>query len=182
MTPFFDPVARFTPSEYRCKFVEHAWEAAAYGRLRRDVFCGEQGIFDDDDRDAIDDFAKPIVAVSMLGVAADDVVGCVRIDEREPGVWFGSRLAVRPDVRGAAPLAAQLIRKAVRSAHALGCHRFLAHVQRRNVRLFRRLHWEKLDEVLIHGRPHALMQADLEHYPALLPSRPLEVLLRPAAA
>lgn len=182
MIPFFDPVPRFTPSEYRCKFVEHGWEGAGYRRLREAVFCDEQGLFRGDDRDEIDRRARPIVAVSIWGVAADDVVGCVRIDEREPGVWYGSRLAVRPDMRGAAPLAAQLIRKAVRSAHAAGCERFLAHVQRRNVRLFRRLHWRPLGAIDVCGTPHELMEADLAHYPPHDPAVPLEVLLRPAAA
>ena len=31
--------------------------------------------------------------------------------------------------------------------------------------LFRRLHWQTLDEIEMHGRPHHLMQADLRHYP-----------------
>jgi putative N-acetyltransferase (TIGR04045 family) len=53
----------------------------------------------------------------------------------------------------------------VSSAHAIGCRRFLAHVQSQNVPLFRRLHWNVLAEETLLGRPHHLMQADLNHYP-----------------
>ncbi len=74
-----------------------------------------------DDRDAIDEVAIPIVAVSMLGVAADDVVGTVRIHEAEPGAWWGSRLAVAADYRKVGALGAALIKLAVSSAHARGC-------------------------------------------------------------
>jgi putative N-acetyltransferase (TIGR04045 family) len=62
-------------------------------------------------------------------------------------------------------LGATLIRLAVSSAHARGARMFLAHVQGQNVPLFRRLHWSILKEETLHGRPHALMQADLDHYP-----------------
>ncbi|MFP3534813.1 GNAT family N-acetyltransferase, partial [Burkholderia sp. SIMBA_042] len=65
------------------------------------------------------------------------VVGTVRIHESEPSVWFGSRLAVHDAFRGHSRIGATLIRLAVSSAHALGCRRFLAHVQSQNVPLFR---------------------------------------------
>jgi putative N-acetyltransferase (TIGR04045 family) len=53
----------------------------------------------------------------------------------------------------------------VSSAHARGCTLFLAHVQAQNRPLFERLHWRHLRDLTLHGRPHALMQADLHHYP-----------------
>ena len=182
MAPFFDACPPFRPSEYRCQVVQNRWEGRAYRALRRQVFCGEQGLFRDDDGDAIDAHATAIVAVSLLGVSVGDVVGCVRIDEREPGVWYGSRLAVSPGARGAAPLAAHLIRKAVCTAHAAGCRRFMAHVQRPNVRLFRRLHWERRGPLTVHGHPHELMEADLTHYPACDAQQAFEVLVRRGAA
>lgn len=172
---FFDPSPPFRPCAHRCQIARTRWEVQAARALRRRVFCQEQGLFGDDDTDAIDARAIPIVAMAMLGVAAGDVVGCVRIDEREPGVWWGSRLAVDPASRGAAPLAAELIRKAVCTARARGATAFFAHVQRANVRLFQRLHWDRLEKLDLHGRPHALMQADLAHYPALEPSRPIDI-------
>ena len=113
------------------------------------MFCAEQGLFRGTDRDAHDDAAEPIVAVSYAAGMADEVVGAVRIHEEAdaPGVWYGSRLAVARDWRGVPDLAAGLIRCAVTTAHARGCHTFLATVQRQNVPLFRRLRWRSLREV-----------------------------------
>lgn len=160
-----EPTQAFRAAEYQVKFATCPWEKDRAHTLRRAVFCEEQSIFHGDDRDAIDDVAIPIVALSMLGVVADDVVGAVRIHQPEPGVWWGSRLAVHRDYRKIGALGATLIRLAVCSAHAMGAHIFLAHVQAQNELLFRRLHWRVLDEVDIHGKPHLRMQADLAHYP-----------------
>ena len=82
----FDSFAPFSPSEFRVKFAASRWERDGAYALRRTVFCEEQGLFGDDDRDAVDDYAITIVALSMLGVAADTVVGCVRIHEEAPGI------------------------------------------------------------------------------------------------
>jgi putative N-acetyltransferase (TIGR04045 family) len=60
-----------------------------------------------------------------------------------------------------------LIRLAVCTAHAHGCHTFLAQVQSQNAPLFRRLHWQTLAEIEVHGLPHHLMQADLAFYPPI---------------
>ncbi len=102
-----------------------------------------------------------------FGVVSQEVVGTVRIHEAEPGVWWGSRLAVAADYRKIGALGTSLIRLAVSSAHARGCRRFLAHVQSQNALLFRRLRWATLAEVTIHGRPHHFMQADLAYYPPI---------------
>ena len=161
----FEPFPMFLPSEYRVKFATEAWEKREAVKLRRQVFCDEQGIFAGDDRDAIDDIAIPIVAISSLGVAPEDVVGTVRIHEAEPGVWWGSRLAVAASYRRIGAIGSSLVRLAVSSAHARGCTKFLAHVQSQNAPLFQRLHWSTIAEVEFHGRPHHFMQADLDHYP-----------------
>jgi putative N-acetyltransferase (TIGR04045 family) len=161
----FEPFSPFQASAYQVKFVTETWERRAAAALRRQVFCEEQGIFEHDDRDALDEMAIPIVALSMYGVAADAVVGTVRIHEAEPGLWWGSRLAVASEYRRAAALGAALIQLAVCSAHARGCRRFLAHVQSQNALLFQRLHWRVLEEVELHGRSHARMEADLSFYP-----------------
>ena len=157
--------APFSPTEFRVKFCASRWEREGAYALRRAVFCAEQSLFDGDDRDGVDDYAIPIVALSMLGVAADRVVGTVRIAEEEPGVWHGSRLAVARDFRRVGAIGATLIRLAVSSAHAMGASAFLAHVQAQNGPLFREMRWRTLDEVQLHGRPHLKMQADLAHYP-----------------
>jgi len=150
---------------YRIGLATERWELHGCARLRREVFCDEQHLFAGSDRDAHDDVAHPIAAVSYAMGMADEVVGTVRIHEEQEGVWFGSRLAVAREWRGVSGLSSGLIRAAVCTAHARGCHTFLANVQRQNLPLFRRLHWRSLGEIELCGRPHHLMQADLDFYP-----------------
>jgi putative N-acetyltransferase (TIGR04045 family) len=165
----FDPYPPFMASDFQIKFATDAWERRGAAQLRRIVFCQEQGLFNGtDDRDGVDEVAIPIVAVSLLGIAAGDVVGTVRIHQPEPGVWWGSRLAVAADYRRVGALGAALIRLAVSSAHARGCRNFLAHVQAQNVPLFRRLNWTTLEEVELHGMKHHRMRADLNAYPPIM--------------
>jgi putative N-acetyltransferase (TIGR04045 family) len=161
----FEPIKPFFASGYQVKYATEAWERRGAAALRRAVFCREQGLFREDDADEVDKIATPIVAVSMLAVTADAVVGTVRIHEESPGLWWGSRLAVAADHRRLSALGTALIRLAVSSAHARGCTRFLAHVQSQNALLFQRLHWRTLDIIELHGRPHHRMEADLDFYP-----------------
>lgn len=155
----------YMPASYTIKWITLPWEAREAYKLRRAVFCVEQGIFPGDDRDEIDDRAQLLVAVSCVGGMPEQVVGTVRIHEDEPYVWTGSRLAVHAAFRRHGKIGATLIRLAVSSAHALGCRTFLAHVQSQNAPLFHSLHWTTLSEELMHGRPHHLMCADLGFYP-----------------
>ncbi len=186
----FDTYAPFTPPDFLFKLARTSREMAGYWHLRRQIFCEEQGIFQESDRDGVDETAIPIVCETLLAGMEDAVVGVVRIDEREPGVWHGSRLGVAaayrsvkrlspgvavrnglPIYRGLGALGAGLIYKAVSTAHALGCREFLATVQHQNARFFQRLHWERLDEVELFGLLHVRMRADLRHYrPAALVS------------
>ena len=163
----FETFPDFLPAEYRVKFGTEAWEYREAAALRRRVFCEEQKIFAGDDRDAIDQVAIPIVALSSYAVATQEVVGTVRIHEVEPGIWWGSRLAVAAEYRKISALGTSLIRLAVSSAHARGCRRFYAHVQSQNAPLFRRLNWDTIEEIVLHGRPHHFMRADLRHYPPI---------------
>lgn len=160
-----EPFAPYHASEFQVKFATSDWERGQARALRRAVFCEEQQIFVDDDRDAIDEYAIPIVALSMMGIAADRLVGTVRIHEPEPGLWWGSRLAVDQEFRKIGALGATLIRLAVSSATAMGCHTFLANVQVQNGLLFRRLHWDIVEEFEIYGKAHLRMKADLAYYP-----------------
>jgi putative N-acetyltransferase (TIGR04045 family) len=177
----FEPFAPFLPAEYRIKFAASRWEREGALALRRAVFCDEQQLFPGDDRDAVDDYALPLVALSMLGVAADRIAGTVRIHEEAPGVWHGSRLAVAPEFRRIGAIGATLIRLAVGSARAMGAQEFLAHVQAQNGPLFHQMHWRTLDEVELHGRPHLKMRADLSQYPPCLAPEVGYVALRKAA-
>jgi putative N-acetyltransferase (TIGR04045 family) len=63
-----------------------------------------------------------------------------------------------------------LISEAVSTANGWGCKRFLATVQEANARYFEHHHFRCLQALSLHGRPHFLMQADLERYPAELSS------------
>ncbi len=155
----------YQPTGYLVREACQAWERREALALRRAVFCIEQGLFAGDDRDALDDQAQLLVAMACSGGLPDQVVGTVRIHEKAPGLWWGSRLAVHPSFRSQGHLGATLIRLAVSRAHAQGCHTFLAHVQAQNVPLFRKLHWQALRDVTLHGRPHCEMQADLAVYP-----------------
>jgi putative N-acetyltransferase (TIGR04045 family) len=161
----FEASTPFVASEYLVKYATEAWERHGALALRRAVFCQEQHVFANDDRDGIDEVATPIVALSMLAVTADAVVGTVRIHEESPGLWWGSRLAVAADHRRVGALGTALIRLAVSSARARGCTRFLAHVQSQNALMFQRLHWQTLEIVELHDRPHHRMEADLDFYP-----------------
>jgi putative N-acetyltransferase (TIGR04045 family) len=142
------------------------WEYAACHALRRQVFCVEQGIFPLTDRDAIDDVASVLAAVSTVAGMDDDIVGTVRIHEQRPRVWVGSRLAVAGAHRNGGGIGTTLIRLAVCLAHARGARRFLAHVQSRNAALFHALNWHTIAEEELHGHPHHVMEADLACYPA----------------
>ena len=155
----------FRPCEFRVSWAATAWQREQAHALRRAVFCVEQGIFLGDDRDAIDAHAQLLVAQACVAGMPDEVVGTVRIHQAEPGLWWGSRLAVHAAFRHHGRIGATLIRLAVSSAHAQGARRFQAHVQAQNVPLFQKLHWQALGSETVHGRAHERMQADLAMYP-----------------
>ena len=178
-------IPEYQPCDFMYRVASPGSEMASFWQLRRQIFCGEQDIFRDTDKDQYDEAMIPLICSAMLAGMEDRVVGCVRIDERVPGVWWGSRLGVDRDfrnlrcispgvaVRNRQPafyakrsIGAGLIFKAVSLAHSLGCHTFLAHVQPQNVTFFRRLHWRVLGEVELLGIVHTKMSADLRYYPA----------------
>jgi len=161
-----DPSTFLSP-EFTIRAASSAWERAGAAALRHQTFCVEQRLFERHDRDAVDAVALPLVALSTIAAELDRVVGTVRIHQPEQGLWWGSRLAVAPSHRRVGRLGAELIRLAVSTANGRGCRQFLAHVQSQNVPLFRRLHWQVLEEVTLHGAPHARMQADLAFYPPI---------------
>jgi putative N-acetyltransferase (TIGR04045 family) len=153
---------------FRIQWASDPWMDRQAHALRRQVFCGEQGLFHGDDLDDIDRHepsVRNLVALSCLAGQADEVVGTVRIHRAAPGTWWGSRLAVRHAWRQHRGLGSTLVRLAVCSAQAFDCDEFLGHIQAQNVPLFERLGWRALEEREIHGTPHALMRADLDRYP-----------------
>lgn len=180
---FFERFEAYCPQDFVLRIAESEADLRGFWNLRRRIFCEEQGIFQETDRDEFDAKMMPIVCKTLVAGMEDLVVGVVRIDEREPGVWFGSRLGVDEDFRrvrrmspsvsvrsrqpvhmGFGAIGAALIYKAVSTAHALGCREFYATVQEQNARFFQRLHWTPLETLELWGRPHVRMQADLAHY------------------
>ena len=168
---------------YSFKLALSSTDVADYFSLRKQIFCEEQGLFDQHDRDDLDTHAYPIVAVCHQENEPDRVVGVVRIYEAEDEVgdrlWYGGRLGVHPDFRRVGRIGKGLIQKAVTTANTWGCDRFLATVQQQNVRFFTRLHWNSLEEITILERPHHLMQADLDFYPPTDQRRPNLATLLP---
>ena len=163
----FEPFPEFLPSEYRVKFATEPWERRDAAALRRRVFCDEQKIFSGDDRDATDDVAIPIVALSSFAVVSQEVVGTVRIHRAEPGVWWGSRLAVAgslPPSLGARHLADPPRRLFGPCARLQALLRPCAGAERAAVSP------AGLDDArgeVLHGHPHHFMQADLGRYPPI---------------
>ncbi len=133
-------------------------EIEEYLRLRHEVFVSEQGIFPVSDRDVHDDRAIPIIAL-----AAGAVAGVVRCYPRGSGVWYGGRLAVRPEFRSGVNIGGLLVRKAVELMRARpDVRRFLATVQFQNVRFFQRIGWIRLGKPFcLRGKKHQIMEKKL---------------------
>jgi putative N-acetyltransferase (TIGR04045 family) len=171
--PWGKPLRAQTAQRITAEIAREAWQIAAYFRLRSEIFAAEQGLFEGSDRDEHDAHASAIVAQGEIAGMPDAVVGVVRIyrapNEGEDN-WFGGRLGVAHAYRRVGAVGTALITEAVSTAHAWGCRRFLATVQDANLRYFEHHHFRRLEAVQILGRPHVLMQADLERYPARLSS------------
>jgi putative N-acetyltransferase (TIGR04045 family) len=137
-------------SNYLFKLAHTQPEIAEYFALRRKIFVEEQALFQNDDVDALDAIAHPIIAVEADAPSLE-VLGVVRIYEPEPCLWYGGRLGTHPDRRKGWQIGKGLITKAVTTAN----------------------HWDSLEEIEIRGIIHHLMQADLDYYPANDEIRPL---------
>lgn len=147
-----------------------AVQTAAYRAIRRDVFVAEQGIFDADDSDRIDDDPRTIVLVCVDDVG--QVLGGVRlapaVEDRDIGWWTGSRLVVRRDARGAGGIGSALVREACATALQHGVLRFEATVQERNEPLFTHLGWQTWGRTEIGGAPHVRMRWPIDRIQQLV--------------
>ncbi|WP_256009395.1 MSMEG_0567/Sll0786 family nitrogen starvation N-acetyltransferase [Desertivirga xinjiangensis] len=183
-----------SPQPYKANYItfdfaREKWQLNQYWELRTKIFCQEQQIFSESDKDEIDDKALPIIAECSYGGQLDQVVGVVRIDEREPGIWWGSRLGVAEQYRQMSRfntfglfntshpvhpftmnLGGALIYKAVSTALAFGCQEFYAYVQEQNVNFFSRMHWKSLGTEDLFGRTHHFMRCELDFYAPSQPS------------
>lgn len=134
-------------------------ELAVALKIREDVFVREQRLFDTSDLDENDPLSTHII------VKCDDqIVGTVRVfpEKDGPNHWVGGRLAVRKKHRDN-HVGSLLVKEAMRYVKERGCTRFTAHIQEQNVVYFSLLGWKTVGPVEIyHGKPHRLMQADLD--------------------
>ena len=138
-----------------CKPVATTQELQEAYKIRDEIFVKEQKLFSKSDRDAYDSRAIHIVAL-----LDNEVVGTVRVYERDSGVWFGSRLAVRRPFRG--KVGGMLVQKAVETVKERNATRFLAYVQLPAVPFFRRRRWKSVGKPEVyHGELHQLMEVQL---------------------
>jgi predicted GNAT family N-acyltransferase len=131
-------------------------ELAAALALRIDVFCGEQGVTFEGDRDGLDD-----EAVHLVAVEGDEVVGTCRLLIEPGGTARFGRLCVRPSARGTG-VGGLLLAEAEREARAAGARRIGMHAQTDALSLYRRAgfrpYGERFDE---EGIEHLGMEMDL---------------------
>jgi putative N-acetyltransferase (TIGR04045 family) len=115
------------------RLARDAAEVAAALELREDVFCDEQGVPLEADRDGLDDRALHVVALNDAG----ELVGTCRVLlDADAGARFG-RLCVRRDARRRG-LASALLEEAERQARAAGADRMTLHAQTGALDLYRR--------------------------------------------
>jgi putative N-acetyltransferase (TIGR04045 family) len=124
-------------SGFRVHIAHDSREIAAALALREEVFCVEQGVPLDADRDGLDDQAIHVVAVEEHGALA----GTCRVVLEGPGSARFGRLCVRRDARGLG-LAAALLAEAERQATAAGARRMVLHAQTSALSLYRRAGYE----------------------------------------
>lgn len=162
-----DQFSEFKSAHVRVRVAKSKWEKQGYYDLRKRTFALEQKILPEEEKDAQDFRAIPIVALSSSWSIGDAVVGAVRIYELadEPGTWYGGRLCVARKYRGHLSIGKALINEAVSRAIDLGCTKFLANVQKQNETYFKNVHWKTVEEIEVAGRPHVHMEADLPSYP-----------------
>jgi predicted GNAT family N-acyltransferase len=131
-------------------------ELAAALALRIEVFCGEQGVAFDGDRDGLDD-----AAVHLVAVEDDAVVGTCRLLIEPGGTARFGRLCVRASARGTR-VGALLLAEAEREARAGDARRIGMHAQTDALALYRRAgfrpYGERFDE---EGIEHLGMEKDL---------------------
>lgn len=171
--PWGRSIRPFCPRNVVAQLASEPWQVAGHYRLREEIFCGEQGIFPASDRDRHDAFGLPIVALCQIAGVDQEVVGVVRIYPVGEQTWYGGRLGVRKSHRRVGAIGTALITCAVSTAHARGCHKFLATVQPQNVKYFERHDFARVEEIEVEGRAHWLMEARLDSYPKELSTSPI---------
>ena len=146
-------------SEYEFKIIDSDKELEEYFKIRNEIFVIEQKIFPETD---IDEYDKDAIHIAAVQKSTGKMVGAVRCYNPEENTWVGGRLSAATGFRNGR-VGYNLVRFAVQSVKARGCTKFLAYVQPQNVKFFQRLDWNPVGELFSHhGKPHQLMEADLE--------------------
>ena len=123
--------------------------------LRERVFCGEQGVSREADRDGRDPEATHIVAV-----ADGDVLGTCRLVFRGDVARLG-RLAVEQDARGRG-VAGAILTEATRVAQSAAADRISLHAQTYAMELYLRDGYEAAGEPFVEeGIEHVAMEKRL---------------------
>ncbi len=139
-----------------CRMVRTEQEKEQAFRVRNLVFVKEQGLFESSDLDEFDGDALHIVAECN-----NTVVGTVRVYRESPELWMGGRLAVLKEYRNG-NVGSVLVKEAMKSVKSRGARCFLAFIQSKNVRYFKRLGWKPVGPMsLRHGVFHQKMEANL---------------------
>jgi predicted GNAT family N-acyltransferase len=130
-------------------------ELAAALELRSRVFCGEQGVAPEADRDGRDHEAIHVVAVEQ-----GRVIGTCRLLFRGRGARLG-RLAVEPDARRRG-IGGAILREAARTARESGASEIDLHAQTYAMALYERDGYTPRGEEFIEeGIPHVSMRKHL---------------------
>jgi predicted GNAT family N-acyltransferase len=123
--------------------------------LRERVFCGEQGVTPEADRDGRDPEALHLVAVD-----GERLVGTCRLLFDDGVARFG-RLAVEADARGHG-IGAALLAEAERESRTAGAARIRLHAQTAARSLYERGGFEVAGEEFVEeGIPHVTMEKPL---------------------
>jgi predicted GNAT family N-acyltransferase len=132
-------------------------ELSAAIALRDEVFCGEQGVTAEADRDGLDPEALHLIAVDEAG----EVVGTCRMLIEPGGTAKFGRLCVRASVRGTG-VGGALLRVAEDEARAAGARRVGMHAQTGALALYRRAGFRAYGETFDEeGIEHVGMEKEL---------------------
>ncbi|MCC6830697.1 MAG: GNAT family N-acetyltransferase [Thermoleophilia bacterium] len=123
--------------------------------LREEVFCAEQGVPLDEERDAHD-----ATALHLVAFAGGDLVGTCRLLAGD-GLWKLGRMAVRRSARGTG-VGLALLAEAERQALARGARRLGFTAQTQAIGFYRRGGYRTLGGIFDDaGIPHVWMERPL---------------------
>ena len=66
---------KFQAQDFIFKIATSEEDINGFHSLRRRIFCDEQGVFENDDRDIIDEHMIPIICKPLIAGMEDDVIG-----------------------------------------------------------------------------------------------------------